>query len=211
MIFQKPVDAVRASAFFVSRQRHDDVAIGFEVFLFHANHRHHEECVSRFHVDRAAAVEVAVFFDEFERIDGPIFAARFHDVEVADHQNRFASAGAVEARDEVSFSRIRTTDVEVGLGIAGIAKTLGHRFGGNGGAADRIGGVDFDELLVDVAGELVRGSELSGRVGRLRAQRCRNRKAHQNRKREQIAESHWVSWVKNVEPTKVSATTLSHI
>ncbi len=33
MVFQQPVDAVRRSAFFVGRQRHDDVAIGLIIFF----------------------------------------------------------------------------------------------------------------------------------------------------------------------------------
>ena len=53
-------------------------------------------------------------------------------------------------------------DVDLALGEAGGAEAVGHGFGGAGVVAGGIGGIDFDELLEDLAGE--------GVVGRLGAE-----------------------------------------
>jgi tetrahydromethanopterin S-methyltransferase subunit G len=74
---------------------------------------------------------------------------------MTDHKNRFARARAVKANDQVSFSRIRTAEEDVAIGIARIAQAFGHRFGRDGGIAHGIGGVDFDELFKNIVRQLI--------------------------------------------------------
>jgi hypothetical protein len=74
---------------------------------------------------------------------------------MADRENRFARTGAVEAGDEISLSGIRAAEEDVALGVASVAQAFGHGFGRDGGIADGIGGVDFDELFENVVRELI--------------------------------------------------------
>ena len=66
----------------------------------------------------------------------------------------FCASGTVKAGDEIAFAIVGAEDLDVGGRKAGVEQTLGHGFGGDGGAADGVGGVDLDELLEDVVGEL---------------------------------------------------------
>ena len=150
MIFEQPVNAIGGAAFFVGGEREDEIAIGLVILLLQANEGGGEKCVAIFYVARAAAVVVAVFFDELEGVHGPVFAARFDHIEMADEENRFLRAGAANARDQVAFARIRAEDVNVVGGKTGVEKALGHGVGGNRRTADRIGGIDFDQLLENV-------------------------------------------------------------
>ena len=95
MILQQPVDPVRVPALFIGRQRQDDVAIRLVSLAFEANERGHQDGVVDLHVLSAAAIEVAVLFDKLERIGGPILAPRFHDIQVADDQDRLQARGPV--------------------------------------------------------------------------------------------------------------------
>ena len=85
---------------------------------------------------------------------------------MADQQDRPARAGAAQPRDQIPLARIGAQDFRVARGKSGVAQALRHGFGGGGRAANRIGGVDFDELLEYVARELLR------RVIGLRAERA---------------------------------------
>ncbi len=135
MILQQPIDAIGFAAFFVGGEREDDVAIRPVIFLLEANQRGDEDGVAAFHVLRAAAVEVAVLLDEFEGVDGPVFAAGFDHVQVPDEEDGLLRAGAAKARDHVAFALVGAEHVHVGGGEARVAQALGHRFGGHGGAA----------------------------------------------------------------------------
>ena len=75
-------------------------------------------------------------------------------VEVADQQDWLVFAGAVQADDQILFAVVGAADVEVAVGESGVAEALRHGLGGGGDVADRICGVDFDELLEDVVREL---------------------------------------------------------
>ena len=156
MIFHQPIDAVEIAAFFVGGEREDQVAIGLVVLFLHANEVGDEDGVAFLHVVGAAAVEVAVFFNELKRIGGPVFAARFDDVEMADEEDRLALTGAVDAGDEIFLAVVGAGDDDVVAGEAGVAQASGHGFGGGGDVADGVGRVDFDELLKDFARERIR-------------------------------------------------------
>jgi hypothetical protein len=132
---------------------------------------------SDFHILRAAPVEVAVFFHELERVGGPVFAARFHHVEMADDQDRLVRAAAVQARHQVPLALVGAENLGVGRREPGVEQALAHGLGGNSGAADRIGGVDFNQLLKDVVGEA------AGGIVKLRAGRKRQKHQRGARKR----------------------------
>ena len=59
---------------------------------------------------------------------------------------------------------------EVGGGKSGVEQALAHGLGGGGDAAHRIGGVDLDELLEDVVGELPGGGIERLLRGQIRAE-----------------------------------------
>jgi hypothetical protein len=113
----------------------------------------------------ASPVEEAVRLEELEGIDRPVFLAGFHHVEMADQKDRFALAGAAKPRDHVAFAVVGAEHHNVARGESGVLEALGHCFGCDGGTANRIGRVDFDELLEDVA------RKLAGGVGYLGASR----------------------------------------
>src|SRR5580693_712343 len=74
---------------------------------------------------------------------------------MADEKERFLGAGAVNARDHVALAVIRSEHQDVARGKAGIEQAFCHGVSGNRGAADGIGGIDFNELLEDVARKLL--------------------------------------------------------
>ena len=76
VILDQPLDAVVVAALLIGGQRENDVALGHEVLLLHAQQVGDEDRGHRLVVGGAAAVEVAVLFDELERIEigRPVFA-----------------------------------------------------------------------------------------------------------------------------------------
>ena len=156
VVLDQPVDAVRLAALFIGGEREDDVAVRTEAFALQAEEGLDQDGVGLLHVLGAAAVEVAVFLgDELEGIGGPVVAARFDDVEMADEQDGLLAACAVVAHDEVLLAVVGAEQLHVRGGKAGVEETLLHGFGRGGDAADRVGGVDLDELAEDIDGFFV--------------------------------------------------------
>src|SRR4029077_363384 len=153
---------VVVSAFFVSREREDQIAVRREVFFFHANEIGDQKRVALFHVVGATPIKVAVFFDELKRIGRPVFAASLNDVEVTEEQDRLALAGAMNASDKIFLAIGRSGDDHVAAGESRVAKTPGHGFGGGSYVADRVSRVDFDELLEDFVSDGIWRMRLSG-------------------------------------------------
>src|ERR1700690_2867876 len=125
------------------------------MLLLQAQERGDQKRVAVLDVSCAAAVKVAVLLEELERVHGPVLAARFDDVEMADEQQGFLRARAVNARDQVAFAVVRSEHLHVACRKTGIEQALGHGPGSNRGAADRIGRVDLNQLLEDVARKLL--------------------------------------------------------
>ena len=63
-------------------------------------------------------------------------------------------ARAMQADHQILFAIIGAADVEITVGKSGVAESLRHGFGGRTDIADRVGGIDFDELFEDVMREL---------------------------------------------------------
>ena len=160
MLFDEPIDAVGRAAFLVGGEGEDEIAGGLEVFALHAQEGSDEGGVVALHVGGAAAVEVAALLAEDEGVEGPIGAAGFDDVEVSEEEDGTRGAGAAEADHEVAFAGDGGEYVDSACGESGGAEAGGHGFGGASVVAGGIGGIDLDELLEDLAGEL-----LVGRLG----------------------------------------------
>ena len=154
MVLQQPVDAVRLTAFLVGGKRQDEVAIGLVALLLQANKGGDQDGVAFLHVLGATAVEVAILFDKLKGIGGPVRTQRLDHVEVTDKENRLGPARAMKARHQVALTIVRPEDEHIFLGEPGVEQALRHRLCGNRCTAHGIGGVDFNELLEDVAREL---------------------------------------------------------
>ena len=85
----------------------------------------------------------------------------------------------MNARHHVPFAVVRSQDLHVARWKTGIEQALGHGVCGNRGAADGIGGVDFNQLLENVARKLL------GAVVHLSVQRTSTEKARDHRERKQ--------------------------
>jgi hypothetical protein len=72
-----------------------------------------------------------------------------------DQEHRFVFARSVITHDQILLAIIWAPDLEVTIRETGIAKTLCHGFCCSTHVANRIGGVDFDQLLKDVVRELL--------------------------------------------------------
>ena len=104
IVFQQPIHAVvRAAAFFVGSQRHDQVAIGPEAFAAVANQVGDPDGRLRLVVHGAAPVEVAILLEQRKRIHGPVRAQGLHDVDVGQQQDRLARARAAIAHHHVGL------------------------------------------------------------------------------------------------------------
>ena len=150
MVLDQPVDAIRFAAFLIGGEREDDVAIGLKAFAVQAEEGLDQDGVGLLHVLGAAAVVVAVFGYELEGVGGPVAAACFDDIEMADEQDGLFAAGAVIADDQILLAVVGAEQLHVRGGKAGVEESLLHGFGCCGDAADRVGGVDLDELAKDV-------------------------------------------------------------
>ena len=124
MIAQQPFDTVRATGFFVGRERQNDVPVGMKILFAQTNERRDHDGVGRFHVLRAAAVEISVAFEKMKRIDRPFVAPRFDHIEMADQKDWAARAGAAQSRHQVSFARIRAQHLRIARGKPGVAQAL---------------------------------------------------------------------------------------
>ena len=76
---------------------------------------------------------------------------------MSDQQYWFVLARSVIPHNQILLAIVGAGDVEITVGEAGIAKALRHGFSGGGHVAHRICGVDFDQLLENIMGELLGG------------------------------------------------------
>jgi hypothetical protein len=151
VVFHQPVHAVEAAAFLVGGQREDQIAIRREPFLLQPNQVGDELRRHPFVVSGPAAVEIAVLLEKRERIERPVLALGLHDVEMRQEEERLASAGASEPRDEVALARIGTEHLHVSRRESRGLQPRRHRVGSRRRVANRIGRVDLDQLFEDVA------------------------------------------------------------
>src|SRR6266851_7359852 len=155
MLVQQPVNSVERATLLIGGQRKNQVAVRQIAFFFQADEIGNENGVAVLHVLGSAAVKVAVFLDEFEWIGGPILAVRFDDVKVPDEQDGLAISGSVKANDEILLPLVGTGDMDVPLSETRFEQTASHRFGGGGHIADGVRHIDLNELLENVARQLL--------------------------------------------------------
>ncbi len=165
MLLEEPDHAVVPATFFVRRQRHDEIAVGHEALPPVADQIRHERRGHCLVVGGAAAVEVAVPLEQLEGIDRPVFPIRLDDVEMSQQQQRPPGPGAAQARHHVALARSRHQHLDVGGREPGGEQPASHRLRRLGVVADGVGRVDLDQLLIDLAQELLVRLER----GRLRA------------------------------------------
>src|SRR5262245_53410559 len=162
-VLDQPVDAVEAAAFFVRREGENEIAVRSKALLLQANQIRRDDRRHRFVVARAAAVEESVLLEEDERIERPVLAPRLDDVEVREEEEWLARAGPAIARDQIVLARIGAREHHVRRGESGGLQPRGHGLGGLGDAAGRrVGRVDLDELLENLARTAVRRRGLGG-------------------------------------------------
>ena len=171
MVLDQPTHAVTAATLFIGGQRDDDVAVGLKVLLLELNQVGDENRRHRLVVGGAARIEVAVTFDELERIEvgRPIGLERLDDVEVREEEERLRCVGpalAAVADDEVVLVGLDPAHEDVLLREPGVAKPLGHCVGCDGRAAPDVHRVVLEEFLVDLLRELLIDVELLGHEGR---------------------------------------------
>ena len=96
--------------------------------------------------------EEAVDLLQLERIEGPVLALGFDHVHVADQQDRLARAGAAQPRHQLPLRGPVEITWMSAAGMPPALQPRRHRLGRLHGVADRVGGVDLDQFLVDLAG-----------------------------------------------------------
>ena len=144
VILEQPVDAVRVATLLIGSQRKNNVAVRLVAFFPQADEIDDHDCVIDFHVLRAAAVIISILLDKFERICRPVLGTRFHDVQVANNEDRLFRASAPVADYEILLAIIGTENLHVSSGKAGVEQTLLHGFRGRRDVADGIRRVDLD-------------------------------------------------------------------
>src|SRR2546430_884718 len=155
MLFEQPVHTVRRAALLIGGQRENQIAVRQISFPFQADEIGNQDGIAFLHVFCAAAVEVAVFLDEFERIGGPVRSERFDDIKVPDEKDGLTFSGPTKTRDEIFLPFVRPGDLDIAFGEASVAQTFGHRFGGGCHVANGVGGIDLNELLENVMRQLL--------------------------------------------------------
>ena len=73
---------------------------------------------------------------------------------MSEKQNRFARAGSAQTNDNIHFLRRGATDENIGIGKACGLQSPYRRLDDGSCGAGRESGLNFDEFLVDIAGEL---------------------------------------------------------
>jgi len=155
MMLQQPVDPVRAAAFLVSGQRENEVAVWSKPFFPEADEIGDQDGIAVFNVHGAATVKIALLFDKLKGIRGPVLAARLYDIEVSEKKNWFALACPAQASYQIFLAVIWPGNNYIFVRKTCGAQVRSHRFGCGRDVADGIGSVYLDELLEDLAGELI--------------------------------------------------------
>jgi hypothetical protein len=163
MILDEPGNAVEwASPLFVGGEGDDDVAVRNEALFFELDEVGEPDGGLRLVIPGTAAVKVAVFFVELERIHAPVFALGFDDVYVREEKKRLAFAGAVIVNDDIFFLGTGAAEEDIGIGKASGSEASCSGFGHGSGRTGSEAGLNFDELFVDVVSESLFGVRAGG-------------------------------------------------
>ena len=156
MVLGEPLHAVGFAAFFIRGERHDEVARGNPAFFFEADEIRDQDGIALLVVRRAATIKEAIHLIELEWVHGPVLAQRFHHIKVSKKQDGLSRAASVKADDDVFLVGQWPIDMDIFRREAGSPKARGHGFRrGRNVPGRRISGVDFNELLKNIAGGLM--------------------------------------------------------
>src|SRR5207302_10519157 len=86
-------------------------------------------------------------------------------VQMSEQEQGLLAAVATEARDQVALPGKRLEDLQVRLGKTRIPEMPSHALRGERGVAGRMGGVGFNQLLVDAVKPLLLRAERLGLRG----------------------------------------------
>ena len=128
---------------------------GLIALLLVADEVRHEGCGHELVVAGAASVEITILLGQLERVERPVLGQRLDHVEMGEQQDRLAGPGAAQPRHQIALARRRLEHLHVGVRKPGRAQPRRHGIGRPPGIAGRGDGVDLDQLLVDVDGELL--------------------------------------------------------
>ena len=115
---------IERRAFLAAGQRHFQGAARLEAFALEAHQHIDPDRGLGFVVGGAAAVEIAVFFDEGERIAAPVLAFGFHHIQVRQQQHGLGpGVTARQHRHQATFLRVggRHNQVQIRLRVSGAA------------------------------------------------------------------------------------------
>src|SRR6266481_7128483 len=97
MVLDQPINAVvRATAFFVRCERHDDIAVGLEALSPVTNQARDPNRSLRLVVAGAAPIKETIALNQLKRVHAPIFALGFHNIGVGEKQERLAAAREIQ-------------------------------------------------------------------------------------------------------------------
>ena len=107
--------------------------------------------------------EIAVGLLQLEGIEVPVLALGLHHIEMGEKEKRPAHAGAAQSRHQIPLARPRGQNLDVRGRKAAVAQSRRHGLGRAQRVAGGLGGVDLDQLTVDVEKRpLVRRQRLRG-------------------------------------------------
>ena len=157
VVLQQPAHAIvrRIRKLFVGREREDDVALGLVARSDIADHVGDEDRRHRLVVDGPASAEIAIGLLQLEGIEVPVLTLCLHDIEMGEKQKRPAHAGAAQSRHQVPLARTGGQNLDVRGWKAAVAQSRRHGLGRAQRVAGGLGGVDLDQLTVDVEKRLL--------------------------------------------------------
>ena len=113
MISNQPLDSIIRSDFFVRRHSENEIPPEWEALCLQPQEIRNQDGYIVFHVLGSASVKVPALFAEFERIEGPVGAARFDHIQMADEENRTLYTCAAKFDYEVGLTRRRGEDLDI--------------------------------------------------------------------------------------------------
>ncbi len=167
------------AAFFVSRQRDDDVAVRHVAFLFEPDQVGNVNRGFVLVIGGATAIEIAVLLDEFEWWQGPVGRIRGDYVDMREQQYRLAfRIPATVTRDEITFALCRHEHLHVLRRKTGGQQLVGHGLRGCRVVAGRMRSIDLDQFAEEVFRHLLVRQQVGfgHRRCRIRVGICRRRR-----------------------------------